>query len=61
MELPLCRFLMLQKTEKRMRSYFNLVDFWGAAALYFGFKCVNYTQDFTVLPFLSGEKRLRHT
>lgn len=61
MELPLCRFLMLQKTEKRMRSYFGLVDFWGAAASYFGFRCVNCSQGFTVLPFHGGERRLRHT
>lgn len=47
---------MLLKTEKRMRPYFNLVDFWAAAALYFGFNCVNYHQGFTVLPFLGGDK-----
>lgn len=60
-ELPLSRFLMLWEAEKRMKSYFNLVDFWDAAALYVGFNCVNDSQRVTVVPFLGGKKRFRHT
>lgn len=51
----------LMGNRKGMRSYFNLVDFWDAAALYIGFNCVNYSQRDTALPFCGGEKRFRHT
>lgn len=59
-ELPLCRFLMLWETEKRMKSYFNMVDFWDAAALCVGFNCVNYIQCVTVVPFHGSKKSFRH-
>lgn len=60
-DLPLCRFLMLWETEERMKSYFNVVDFWDAASLYVGFNCVNCIQCVTVVPFCGVNKRFRHT